>query len=336
MKIRSSFAFVFTLFSIASGQVIENSFPAPSDNITGLALNDPIEVLALDPVEGVIYKIDNWTGAVLETISLPSTPNPAVGLARGDSGIWYAEQGTALIHKIDGDGTLLATYDYSDSGVVSISGLDIGSDNHYPHPTWALYFIDSATQIIYMEEFPIGSGMLQQYLDIEGCPEVYDIGPPRAYDCIPVACNDPVSPVRCYYDSDSYYTLYSGEFESARGVGPAYEYNRFYFNDPEMGMIHRYCLDMGGIAGGDGILTSASILSNPSPGVAAVGLTLTEEALVDISVYDVTGRMVLRMPGINCPAGTSEQSITGLDRGVFLVRITALEQSMTLRLVVLD
>jgi hypothetical protein len=338
MKMHFFSALIGCIVSIASAQTIEWSFPAPSDNISGLA-HGGNTIYAIDPIDGVIYMLNDWTGAVLDTIPLPFTYHTPVGLAyTGDletDTLWFSEAGTALIHAIDASGSMLATYDFSDSGVQSITGLDVQLIDNNPL-TLMMFFIDSATQIIYRIQLPISSCPLEEYIDIEGCPDVFDIGPPTSYYCIPVACSDPISPVRCYYDSVSYIAMGGGTYESAVGVAPAGTINRFYFSDPLMGMIHRYCMDMGGIEDDEGdILVFASISPNPTTGAATLRVTLTADAFLDVCVYDMAGRLVQRMPEACYSAGLNEQIIDGFGPGIFIVRVSAPNRSTTVRLVVL-
>ena len=145
--------FIFLLFtaSYSLSQFIEVSFPAPSDNITGLAYG--ALVWAIDSVDCCIYGLDMWTGALEDTVLLPELDNPAVGLGVSPEGFWFAESGTAIIHSIDFEGSLVSTMDFSDSGIQSISGVDYFQ--WYPSYPY-LYFIDSYDRSLYTVSLALG------------------------------------------------------------------------------------------------------------------------------------------------------------------------------------
>lgn len=133
------------------GQYIEFSFPSPSPYITGLAFNG--DLFALDSLSGVLYKMNPFNGTVLDTISIPETTNPPVGLTSWGDTLWFAESGTGIIHKIDVQGNELAVYDLSDSGPQSITGL--------AHFFWDedMYVMDASSTTLYVLDTPIGSSL---------------------------------------------------------------------------------------------------------------------------------------------------------------------------------
>lgn len=272
----------------AFGQYIEFSFPSPSPYISGLACSN--DLFALDSLSRVLYRMNEFNGTVLDTISIPETPNPPVGLTSCVDTLWFAESGTGIVHKIDVEGNELAVYDFSDSGPKSITGLS------YDYWSEKMYIMDASSTTLYVVDTPIGSSPVEVFLAIEGCPEVHGITAPIDYYIVAVACEDSVSPVRLYYSPTDYEPLYSGECSSAVGVA-SWDWCRFYFSDPVMGLIHRYCCNMGGITpsiGTDGITLTP--LANPSYGTLAFSLNLAEGVSPALVLMDLSGRLIEEIP----------------------------------------
>lgn len=292
------------------GQYIEFSFPSPSPHISGLTFNG--DLFALDSLTGVLYKMNGFNGTVLDTISIPETPNPPVGLASYGDTLWFAESGTGIIYKIDVHGNELAVYDLSDSGPQSITGL--------ARYLWDedMYIMDASSTTLYILETPIGSSPVTVVLAIEDCPEVHDISGPLDEFTVAVACEDSISPVRLYYSPTSYMPLDFGEYASAVGVA-SWDGCRFYFSDPEMGMIHRYCVNMGGITPDPSSFTGSTLIpvSNPSPYALEFRLDLREDISLALRLVNLSGRLIEEIPEENFSAGIHHVRFEYLSPGVY-------------------
>jgi len=297
-----------------SAQYIEFSFEAPSDNIAGLAyLGSQNRLYALDSLECVLLELNAYDGTVYDTIPIVPEPDSPVALTGSVDTLWFAESGTAVVHEIDLNGTELASYDLSDSGVQSITGIARqlwGDDN---------FVMDESDNTIYLINGQIGSVVPEVYMQLESCPQVHGISGEMGTWLIGVACEDPVSPVRLYYDPSSYDPLGLGEYESAVAVA-SWDDSRFYFSDPAMGMIHRYCWNMGGIepesfAGMGGM--RLLVEGNPSYGLLRLRLSVPEGGSPGLRLVDIAGRVVDAVPGGQFTAGTHTVEFEGLDPGVY-------------------
>jgi hypothetical protein len=279
----------------------------------------------------MIYGVNSVSGTPEDTIALPPLPNPAVGLAVFNDTLWFAESGTALVHAIDFDGNLIGSWDFSDSGIQTISGLDnLPTSN-------ALYLLDSSDRSVYFTIRPIGSSPLYYLFTIADTIEVHDIGASMTGG-VPVACDDEISPIRFYTSASSYGMLGYGTYESAIGV-TSISGNRIYFSDPELGMIHRYCIDMGGIENESSTLPGPSILSiypNPAQISATLVFNLISECSITIQLYDLKGRVVWSDNAGFHPPGLHEITLMLPDPGIYFCRMISGDFTITRRFVVIE
>jgi hypothetical protein len=315
--LRLAAALLLLLLSAPVGaQYIEFSFEAPSDNISGLALVTAGYgyLYALDSTMCALIRMHPTSGTVYDTIPLSPQPSAApVGLASLDDSLWYAEAGTGLVHKVGVDGVELAVHDLSDSGPESITGIAWG------HSEDEAYVIDGPSRTVYTIDGSIGGSPPEVYLVLSDCPEVHGICGPVDYYMLGVACDDPDAPVRLYWSPDDYDTLYFGDFESAVAMAQ-WDWCRFYFSDPEIGMIHRYCCNMGGTepessAGMGGM--RLLVEDNPSYGLLRLRLSVPEGGSPGLRLVDVAGRVVDALPAGQFTAGTHMVEFQGLEPGVY-------------------
>lgn len=284
---------IFFVYSFAHAQFIETSFNAPCGNISGLAhAAYSGHVMVLDSLANCVYLIDDWTGTVFSMIDLPVYSSPPIGLASMDSLIYFSESGTALVHAVDFAGNPVTTYDFSDSGPVSISGLGA-----YEHSSYGYLFImDKSDRSIYRQHIPIGSYPTEKLFTIEEDLEVRDIGCDLLTG-IPIACSEVVDPVRLYYSGSSYCQVNSEECTDVYGVAAAMEINRLFFNCGMSGKIYRYCPDMGGTE--DTYSSSVNSLlvevcSNPVSRGESVLVSVSSPDSGALSVYAIDGRVLER------------------------------------------
>ncbi len=319
MKVKNIRCFIgvcVLLTGLVQAQFIEWSFPAPSENISGLA-----GLYVLDSLDCLIYVVEDVTGAVLDTIELPPLSNPAVGLAANTDSLWFAESGTAIIHAIDYDGNLLGSWDFSDTGIQTISGIGILSQSMTDY----MYLLDSSDRSVYVLEMPIGSQPIQCLFTISHSIEVYDLCAEVEFG-IPIACNDEVSPVRIYNSASHYEPLGYGTYASAVGVGTCDGGSRFWFNDPEMGLIHRYCVNMGGIGSESSnpiAPLTFDILPNPALMSATLSYHLVAGGLTSVQLYDVVGRVIWSDFMGYRPPGYHNIILELPGPGVYFVRMTS-------------
>ena len=309
------FCIAFLIVFTCSAQYIENSFPAPSDHITGLVAYYNLH--AVDSLQKVIYEIDLWSGEVLDTIPIPWVSCSPVGLAIRPDSIMFAESGSALIHVMTMDGDSVGSIDLSVHGLQTITGLSY-------HISGDLYIADASSNTIYVYELPLGSGNISEYFTLQSCPEIHDIGAGIYWVEVAVACEDTVSPVRIYNSSSSYTSLDFGDYSSAVGVGTASEGNRFYFSDPDMGMIHRYCMDMGGISGhGESNPEIKCSIPNPVEGDTEMQLHMRSSGEVNVVVSDISGREVMFVYEGGLAEGTHSIPVClkDLPSGVYLLNV---------------
>lgn len=320
---------VVLLSSSAVSQFIQYSFPAPSDHISGLAAHGN-DVFVLDSLDNMVYRVHNFSGALLGETELPSLTGGAVGLAVSDGTLYFAESGTGVVRGITIDGLPVGLWDLSDSGLASISGLDVDSATGY------MYIMDSGTNTVYRIELPLGTFAPVEFLTLVGCPQVHDISAPRPGG-IPVACEDPVSPVRIYSSPYQYEPLGYGDYSSAAGVASHWNLeNRFFFSDPDMGVIHLYCIDMGcveeGCLAADGF--SVTVSPNPCPGTASVAFPVGDPAHVLLRVYDTAGRVVFGYEEASV-FGPCAIPVEGLPSGVYNVTVAAGDRRGSARFAIL-
>jgi hypothetical protein len=309
---KCSIMIVAAVAASASAQFIENSCPAPSDHITGITEG----VFVVDSMLKVVYDMNGWTGEVYDTIPIPFSGCSPVGLARRADSLMFAGGGTAMIFVMSVYGDSVGTYDFSDSGIYSISGLSC--------PWEDLYIADDSTNTIWRTDLPLGAGPLTEFLNLQDCPRIHDIGMVY-YDMVAVACEDPVSPVRIYFSPTEYMPIdfQTGECESAVGVGTCSEGNRFWFSDPDMGMIHRYCCDMGSVSGTDPE-TPGVVMGTPNPvtGNTQLQLHLPMAGEVSVMLLDVAGRLLdqVFLGYLDMGEHTIPLEVEGLHAGVYLLR----------------
>ena len=300
-----SVALALAATPLVHGQFVEWSIPAPSEHISGLGYDG--SVLVLDSLLYVIYSVDDWDGEILATYMLPYVPGSPVGLAcKGDTA-YFALSGTAIVYGMVLEGPVVGTWDFADSGISSISGLGwwFGEDE------W-LYIADVAQNLIFRALLDDSFATVEQYVDLTDCPEIHDIGGVGGWNVLPVACEDTLSPVRLYYPDGSYDIIWDQEqFVGAVGVARVMD-NRFYFSDPGMDEIHRYCEDMGGVEDESSAAPSPLLLSaspNPSNGVLTVSFCIPAQAEVRVRLYDIAGRTVGTLVDDTFPGGVSSVQV---------------------------
>lgn len=284
---RGSIVLLAVITGFVLCQYIEVSFPAPGISITGLCGDEYYDYLwCLDSFSKRVYKIDPWNGEIFDSFDIPLAENP-VGLAYLLDQFWYAEGGTAVVYSCTEGGTPVDSWDLSEAGIQAISGLgyELYDEDH-------LIIADSLQKIVFEGNVPDFSN-IYVYFDLYDCPAIFDIAV-EVFEGLAVACEDSVSPVRLYYSPRLYTPLGDGEYESALAVTHWWD-GRIYFSDPEMGLIHRYCPNMGGCEEQEE-LTTEVLSASPNPFRNTVDLILSINCPATVCITDLYGRTIISEP----------------------------------------
>lgn len=187
-----SFLLVLLMVGIISGQEIVNSFPAPGDNVVGLGSSID-RVWAIDSGTLNIYELDSGNGEILNQFPVIGTTTPT-GLAWGEGVLYYADGGTAILHAMSDDGSYIGSYDFSDSGILSIRGLGFNNDYHI-----SLLIADDITDLAYAAYPPLIFDTVEIIADLADAPEVfYDAAVSTGYGAIYLACGNHQYNVQAY------------------------------------------------------------------------------------------------------------------------------------------
>ncbi len=103
---------------------------------------------------------------------------------------------------------------------------------------------------------------------------------------------------------------------------------------PELSEVSFDCSIQLGIRENPSSLWSLHFLENPSTGFFSALVSVAEDVSVELSLYDVSGRMVAEVSQ-ELPAGTHSVNFTGLAQGVYFCTMRAGDYSATERVVVL-
>ena len=187
-----SFLLVLLMVGIISGQEVVYYFPAPGDNVVGLGSSIG-RVWAIDSGTLNIYELDDDDGEILNQFPVVGTTTPT-GLSCGEGVLYYADEGTAVLHAMFDDGSYIGSYDFSDSGILSIRGL--GFNNEYPK---RLLIADDITNLAYAAYPPLIFDTVEIIADLADAPEVfYDAAVSLGYGAIYLACGN------LYYNVQAY------------------------------------------------------------------------------------------------------------------------------------
>lgn len=285
-----SLLFLLLMTGIIFGQGVIYCFPAPGDNVIGLGSSIG-RVWAIDAGTLQIYELDH-SGSILNQYPVVGTNTPT-GLAWGDSVLYYADAGTAIVHAMSDGGSYLGSFDFSDTGIVSIRGLGFNSE-YYP----ALLIADDSIKVAYAAYPPLAFDTLEIIADLSAAPEdFYDAAISTGYGAIYLACGNLNSNVQAFNMSGLSWTWECYEIGTIVGIAdyidhPTDEF--LWLSDPEADLIYLIYYGLG-IEESSGSFSDLRLEISPNPFSNSV--TVSVPGLIDTSsdlqIFDLSGRLVI-------------------------------------------
>lgn len=292
MRFVLSFLFLLLVTGVSFGQGIVHSFPAPGDNVIGLGSSIG-RVWAIDSGTLQIYELDQ-SGSILNQYPVVGTTTPT-GLAWGDSVLYYADEGAAIVHAMSDNGSYLGSFDFSDSGIVSIRGLGFNSE-YYPE----LLIADDSLDVAYAAYPPLAFDTLEIIADLTDAPEdFYDAAISTGYGAIYLACGNLNSNVQAF---DLYGLSWLWEMcEIGMVVGIAdyidLQTDEFlWLSDPEADLIYLVYYGMG-IEESSGPVSDLKPEAFPNPffGIVTVSFQGLTESSSYLQIFDLSGRLIIEL-----------------------------------------
>ena len=325
-----SFLFLLLMTGVIFGQSIVYCFPAPGDNVIGLGSSIG-RVWAIDDGTLQIYELDH-SGSILNQFPVVGTTTPT-GLAWGDSVLYYADGGTAILHAMSDDGSYLGSFDLSDSGIISIRGLGFNNNIH-PYLPEALLITDDVTDAAYAAYPPLVFDQRELIADLSEAPDIfYDAAISLGYGSIWIACGNLYNNVQAY-DLNGLSWLWDF-YEIGMVVGIA-DYidcptdEDLWVSDPEADLIYRvyYGLSIEESAG-----SFSDLIFETSPNPFFSSVTVSVQGLIDTStklqIFDLSGRLVTEIEPIYNDGGAAYRwngrSASGVElpEGIYSARISS-------------
>lgn len=288
-----SFSLLFTT-GVIFGQDIVHSFPAPGDNIVGLGSSIG-RVWAIDDSTLQIYELDH-NGSILNQYPVVGTTAPA-GLAWGDSVLYYADEGTAIVHAMSDDGTYLTLFDFSDSGMLSIRGLGFNNDYYYPE---ALLIADDSIKLAYSAYPPLAFDTVEVIADLTDAPEVfYDAAISTGYGAIYLACGNLNYNVQAFNMSgfSNYWECY--DIGMVVGIADYIDLQTdefLWLSDPESDLIYLIYYGLA-IEESSGSFSDLKLEISPNPffDLVTVSVQGLDESTSNLLIFDLSGRLIIEL-----------------------------------------
>ena len=296
MRIRFILSFLFLLLmtGVIFGQDIVYCFPVPGDNVIGLGSSIG-RVWAIDAGTLQIYELDH-SGSILNQYPVVGTTTPT-GLAWGDSVLYYADEGTAIVHAMSDDGTYLTSFDFSDSGILSIRGLGFNNDYTYPN---ALLIADDSLEVAYAAYPPLAFDTLEIIADLADAPEdFYDAAISTGYGAIYLACGNLNSNVQAFalYGLSWLWDMYG--IGMVVGIADYIDLQTdefLWLSDPEADLIYLVYFGLS-IEESSGSFSDLKLETSPNPFFNLV--TVSVQGLIDstsnLQIFDLTGRLIIEL-----------------------------------------
>lgn len=290
----SSFFLLFSAMN-ASGDIVY-CFSAPGDNVIGLG-SSISRVWAIDDGTLQIYELD-YNGSILNQFPVMGTATPT-GLAWGDSVLYYADGGTAILHTMSDDGSYLGSYDFSDSGISSIRGLGY-NNNIDPYLPEALLITDDIADAAFAAYPPLLFDQVELIADLSEAPDIfYDAAISLGYGSIWIACGDLYYNVQAFNLGGFSYDWHFYDINNVVGIAdflemPTDEF--LWLSDPDTDLISLVYYGMG-VEEESGSFSYFRLEAVPNPfsstvTVSVPGLTYGSP---NLHIYDLTGRMVVEL-----------------------------------------
>lgn len=291
--------FTVILFCVGSAysHTILTTFDVPYGYITGLATDEDL-VWAIDSITGSIYGFDGWSGMMEESFLVVGTFSP-VGLAYVDSLLYYAQNGTAIIHAMNTSGDYIGNWNLSGLGIQSITGL--GWQHADDRSDSGLLVGDMGSHIVWKVR-PLGSFTEADTLIVLPDTLVFhDIsgGGFDEPDGCWLACEsqDPYFRLQCWTGSGFFETT-GYAFQSTCGVAQymPYFWDHIWVSVPSELKVYLDWFGMG-VEDYSDALTDTGLQCSVNPFSQCVTITLAGSSEgACITIMDVAGRTVLDAP----------------------------------------
>ncbi|MCD4847250.1 MAG: hypothetical protein K8R76_03560 [Candidatus Aegiribacteria sp.] len=293
----SSFFLLFSAVN-ASGDIVY-CFSAPGDNVIGLGSSID-RVWAIDDGTLQIYELD-YNGSILNQFPVIGTATPT-GLAWGDSVLYYADGGTAILHAMSDDGSYLGSYDFSDSGISSIRGLGF-NNNIAPYLPEALLITDDVADAAFAAYPPLVFDQMELIADLSEAPDIfYDAAISLGYGSIWIACGDLYDNVQAFNLGGFTYNWHFYDINNVVGIAdylemPTDEF--LWLSDPDTDLISLVYYGMS-IEESSGSFSNLKLEASPNP--FSISVTVSVPGLIDttsnLQIFDLSGRLVTEIEPI--------------------------------------
>ena len=292
---------LFLLFSAvsASGDLVVECFSAPGDNVIGLGSSIG-RVWAIDDGTLQIYELD-YNGSILNQFPIIGTATPT-GLAWGDSVLYYADGGTAILHAMSDDGSYIGSFDLSDSGIISITGLGF-NNNIDPYLPEALLITDDVADAAFAAYPPLVFDQVELIADLSEAPDIfYDAALSLYYGSIWIACGDLYYNVQAFNLGGFSCNWHFYDINNVVGIAdyldmPTDEF--LWLSDPDTDLISLVYYGMS-IEESSGSFSDLRLKASPNPFFNLV--TVSVQDLIDTSsylqIFDLSGRLVTEIEPI--------------------------------------
>jgi hypothetical protein len=289
-----SFLFLLLMAGVIFGQDIVYCFPAPGDNVVGLGSSIG-RVWAIDATTLQIYELDQ-SGSILNQYPVVGTTIPT-GLAWGDSVLYYADGGTAIVHAMSDGGSYLGSFDFSDSGIISIRGLGFNNDYIYPNN---LLIADDSLEVAYAAYPPLAFDTLEIIADLADAPDnFYDAAISTGYGAIYLACGNHDYNVQTFdlYGLSNLWDMY--EIGMIVGIAdyidlPTDEF--LWLSDPVADSIYLVYYGLG-IEESSGSFSDLKLETSPNPFFNSVTVSVQglNESTFNLQIFDLSGRLITEL-----------------------------------------
>ncbi len=341
-----SFLFLLSVSGVIIGQDIVYSFPAPGDNVVGLGSSNGSSVWAIDDSTLQIYELDH-SGSILSQYPVVGTTTPT-GLAWGDSVLYYADEGTAIVHAISDDGTYLTSFDFSDSGIVSIRGLGFNNSVD-PYLQEALLVTDDVVDAAYAVYPPLVFDQMEMIADLSQAPfPFYDAAISIDYGSIWMACGDITDHVRAY-DLNGYTAYFDWHYADINNVIGIADYwigttdEFLWLSDQDNDLISLVYFGVG-IEESSGSVSDLKFEAFPNPFSSTVTLSASGflSNPITLQIFDLSGRLIVEIKpvfnGSEVVYQWNGRSETGseLPHGIYSARLSSNDSNTGIMLLKLE
>jgi len=293
------FLLLLSVKGVIFGQDIVYSFSAPGDDVVGLGSSNGSSVWAIDDSTLQIYELDH-SGNILSQYPVVGTTTPT-GLAWGDSVLYYADEGTAIIHAMSDDGIYLTSFDFSDSGIISIRGLGF-NNNVDPYLQEALLLTDDVVDAAYAVYPPLVFDQMEMIADLSEVPfPFYDAAISIGYGSLWIACGDIYDHVRAY-DLSGFTSAFDWHYADINNVIGIADYwisttdEFFWLSDADSDSIFLVYYGLG-IEESSGSVSDLIPRVSPNPFSTSVKISVPSLIInsSNLRIFDLSGRLIIEL-----------------------------------------